>query len=93
MSVVNKVPSQKVSKATGHPPCCWMMVLSVGWEGLGGCIPADRKSRLMLTLGSDHVAGREPLTPGFCMPICCGIMGPPKLCIGPPNVCAGKRNC
>lgn len=43
---------------------------------LADCIPGDRKSRLMLTLGSDQVGGRE----GFWSPMCCGNKPP---CIGP----------
>lgn len=41
---------------------CWR-VLRVGWLCLGGCAPGPRKSRLMLTEGSDQVAGRAALAP------------------------------
>lgn len=54
-----------------YSPCCWMMLLRVGGV-LVGLRPAERKSRLMLTDGSDHVDPKDPWppTPAFC---CCPI--------------------
>lgn len=40
-------------------PCCWMMLLRVGGVFVG-LRPADRKSRLMLTEGSDQVEPNDP---------------------------------
>lgn len=68
----------------GHASPCCIIVLRLGWEGLGGFMPIDRKSRLMLTLGSDHVAGIAVFPPGFWTPICWGNKGPAKL--WPPRV-------
>lgn len=57
-----------------------MMLLRVGGV-LFGLRLADKKSRLMLTEGSDHVEPRVPGPPTFCCWLmgCCGIMFP-KLC-------------
>lgn len=54
-----------VSPFMSDPPFlspCWR-VLRVGWLGLGGCMPGPRKSRLMLTVGSAQVEGRDALAP------------------------------
>lgn len=40
-------------------PCCWMILLSVGGV-IMGLMFADKKSRLMLTEGSDHVEPNDP---------------------------------
>lgn len=67
---------------------CWR-ALRVGWFGLGGCMPAPRKSRLMSTEWSDQVDGRDGLAAALweaipCRTGCWGIMscgcrGPPML--------------
>lgn len=62
-------PKFWANRLTGGTPCCWMILLSVGGV-LVGLRPADRKSRLMLTEGSDQVDPNDPgpPTPTFC---CC----------------------
>lgn len=52
-------PKFWANKLTGGTPCCWMILLSVGGD-LVGLRPADRKSRLMLTEGSDQVDPNDP---------------------------------
>lgn len=62
-------------------PCCWMILLSVGGVIVGLRL-ADKKSRLMLTEGSDHVDPNDPWspTPTFCCcPMGCWEVMPPKL--------------
>lgn len=59
-----------------------MILLSVGGVFVG-LRPADKKSRLMLTEGSDQVDPNDPWppTPTFCCcPTACWDVMPPKLC-------------
>lgn len=63
-------------------PCCWMILLSVGGVFVE-FRPADKKSRLMLTEGSDQVDPNDPWTPTptfCCCPAACCDVKPPKLC-------------
>lgn len=80
-------PGQSAAARLLLSPCC--RVLRLGCRGLGGCIPGPRKSRLMSTLWSDQVEGRDALAPALCepAPCCmgwrgtagCGWRGPPML--------------
>lgn len=60
--------------------------------GLGGCIPGPRKSKLMSTLWSDQVEGRDALAPALCeaAPCCMGCRGMTDWgCRGPPMLGRG----
>lgn len=64
------------------------MVFSDGCWGLGDCMPGVRKSKLMLTLGSDQVEGKDGLATFWlsCI-LCVGIaLGLDK---GVDNICKG----
>lgn len=52
-------PKFWANRLTGGTPCCWMILLSVGGVFVG-LRPADRKSKLMLTEGSDQVDPNDP---------------------------------
>lgn len=52
-------PKFWANRLTGGTPCCWMILLSVGGV-LVGLKPAERKSKLMLTEGSDQVDPNVP---------------------------------